>query len=140
MGRLLPAFLAISVLPAVLPAQTNRISGRIDNRQTVMLAGRVHPLANATNDRGRVAADFALPGMTLLLKPTAQQQTALQQFTARQEDPASPDFHRWLSPEQYADRFAASASDLSQIEDWLKSEGFTVTNVARSRTFISFRG
>lgn len=109
-------------------------------QQTVMLAGRVHPAANVRNDRGRVAGDFVMPGMTLTLKPTAAQQSDLEQLTAGQQDPGSPNFHKWLTPEQYADRFGVSSADVEQVTAWLKSQGFTATNVSRSRTFISFQG
>ena len=123
------AVLAPPVLAQPAPAQP-----------PVMLPGRVHPLANARNDRGAVESSFALPGMTLLLKSSAAQQADLEQLAAAQQDPSSPGFHRWLTPEQYADRFGASAADVAQVTAWLKSQGFTVTNTARSRTFISFRG
>lgn len=81
-----------------------------------------------------------MPAMTLELKPSAAQQSALDHLLASQQNPASPDFHKWVTPEQYAGRFGASQSDVDRITAWLRSEGFTALRVARSRTWIQFSG
>jgi uncharacterized protein (TIGR03437 family) len=134
------AFLFCGVLPPAVRAQPSRLAGGIDNGRRVTLSGRVPLLANARNDRGPVEGTFTLPGITLLLKPSGAQQSDLQQLLIEQQDAASPSFHRWLTPEQYADRFGASAGDMAQIVAWAQSQGLQVTNVARSRTFVSFSG
>ena len=134
--------LAVSVclFSSVVAAQPGRIAGRIDSTHSVVLTGHVHAGANARNDRGALEDGFQLPGVTLLLKPTAAQQADLEQLLQQQQDPASPNYHRWLTPEQYAERFGVAASDVAQIVSWLESQGLTVNNVARSRTFVSFSG
>jgi uncharacterized protein (TIGR03437 family) len=130
-------FLCASLAP--LSAQRDRIA-RIDNTRTVVLRGRIHPGASAENDNGPVENSFQIPGVTLLLKPSATQQSDLQQLLKQQQDPSSPSYHKWLTPEQYADRFGVSSSDVAKITDWLKSQGFVVSNTARSRTWITFSG
>ena len=129
--------LFLLVSSASVYAQQERLSGGINNARTAVLAGRVHPQANAQNDRGAVDGAFQLPGVTLIFNPTAAQQADLQQLLAAQNDPASSQFHQWLTPEQYADRFGLSQGDLEKITAWAKSQGLTVKNVARSRTFIT---
>src|SRR5580692_3087709 len=127
--------LFISYIVLSLPlasAQQNRIAARIDDNHTVRLSGRVHPNANPQNDRGAVDSSFQLPGITLLLKSSASQQSDLEQTLQQQQDPSSSNFHKWLTPEQYADRFGVSANDLARVTDWLKSQGFTIANIARS--------
>ena len=47
--------------------------------------------------------------MTLLLRPSPAQHADLQQFLSDLQNPASPLFHQWLTPEQYADRFGLSS-------------------------------
>lgn len=125
-------------MPLAVHAQRNRIAGPIDNGRRVTLRGHVHPAANSRNDRGPVEGTFALPGITLLLKPSAAQKADLEQLLLDQQDATSPDYHRWLTPELYADRFGAGASDVAQIVAWARSQGFEPTYVARSRTFVSF--
>src|SRR5215467_12401265 len=121
-------------------AQGDRIAARIDNSRRVTLQGRVHPRATPGNDQGPVESSFQVPAITLLLKPSAGQQSDLGQLLQQQQDPSSPNYHKWLTPEQYADRFGVSASDAARIAEWLTSQGFVVSNTARSRGWITFTG
>jgi uncharacterized protein (TIGR03437 family) len=132
-----------AILGAALPtllAQPDRITARIDNNQSVVLTGLVHRLANAKNNAGPVEGSLPISGMTLTLKPSAAQQADLNQLLLAQQDPRSPSFRQWLTPEQYADRFGTSAGDLAKITSWLESQGFSVSYVARSRNFVLFSG
>ena len=58
----------------------------------------------------------------------------------RPADPSSANYHKWLSPEQYADQFGVSPNDINRITAWLQSQGLQVKRVARSRTWIQFSG
>jgi hypothetical protein len=136
------AVVALAAIAAAAPlaAQSNRITERIDNSRTVTLPGHVNPNARPEFDQG--VADEALPltGMALALKPSEAQQAGLTALLAAQQDPASPDYHNWLTPERFADRFGASSDDVAQIAAWLEGQGFTVHGVAPSRNWISFSG
>jgi uncharacterized protein (TIGR03437 family) len=129
--------LAVTSLDAQQPS---RIAGRLDNGRRVALAGRVHRNARQQNDLGRVDPRFQLPAVTVFLKPSAPGQASLNQLLQDQQDPASPNFHHWLTPEEYADRFGASQIDITQISDWLKAQGLTVSSVARGRNAITVTG
>src|SRR5258708_10219018 len=136
------AFLApfFCFLGGALQAQRDRIAAQVDRGKTVVLQGNRHPQATLGNDRGAVESNFRTAGMTLLLKQPAAQQTEIQQLLARQQDPSSPDYHKWLTPEQYADRFGTTPNDMAKLSAWLEEEGFTVDTVARSRNWIQFSG
>jgi uncharacterized protein (TIGR03437 family) len=121
-------------------AQTNRITARVDNSQSVVLSGRVPRQTTTASDAGPVEASFVVPGITLTLKPTAAQQADLNQLLAAQRDPASPSYRQWLTPEQYGERFGVSASDVGKITAWLEAQGFTVNYTARARNYVSFSG
>jgi subtilase family serine protease len=138
--RSVRAALLVCLFATVLPAQRDRLNGPIDARNSVVVRGSVPLLARPQFDRGAVEADFQLGNITLVLKPPAAQQAALEQLLAEQQDAASPNYHRWLTPETYAARFGASAADVENIAGWLRSEGFTVRYTARGRDFISFSG
>ncbi len=129
----------LALFPLLVSAQQDRIA-RIDKSQTVVLTGHVNPAGRRGSDRGRVAPSFPLPHVTLHLKSSAAQQTSLQQLVAEQQDPSSANYHKWLTPEQYASQFGASPADIARITAWLESQGFTVENVARSRTWVTFSG
>jgi hypothetical protein len=121
-------------------AQPDRIQGKIDGTRVIALAGSLHPLARAEYDRGDVDPALNLPFLSLMFAKTSAEQAALDELLKEQQDPSSPSFHKWLTPEQFADRFGASQRDIAAIKLWLESEGFRVWQVARSRTWIQFSG
>ena len=123
-----------------LSGQTTRNIGRIDTSAPVELRGTLPPRAQAAFDRGHVDSSLLLPELALLFKPSAQQQADLDHFLIEQQDPSSPDYHRWLTPEEYADRFAVSRSDTKKIENWLTGQGFQISYRARARNWIAFSG
>src|SRR5579871_1254431 len=105
---------------------SNRITESINNSDTVVRRGDVHPLARAEYNRGLAPAGMRMERMVLVLQPDAAQQQALEDFLAAQQDPASQDYQRWLTPEAFGDRFGISSADLDQIAAWLESSGFDV--------------
>ncbi len=139
-GLLLTAAVSQLVSFNALGAQPNRIVARIDNNNRVRLSGHIHPRALAGVDQGRVEASRPLQYVTITLKPSAAQQADLEQLLAEQQDPASPNYHRWLTPEQYGDRFGASQADLNQVVNWLQQQQLTVVGTARGRNWVAFSG
>lgn len=135
------AFVVLAIdMAAPVCAQPSRIAGPVDRARVVALRGNLRPASLRRNDGGRVDRNFALPAMTLLLEATPGQQAELRQLLAEQQDPRSPRYHRWLTPEDFANRFGTSAADSIAIADWLRSQGFTVSGIARSRTWVAFSG
>ena len=129
-----------ALLTTALFAQPDRISTSLENAPRVILRGNLHPQAISRNDLGPVEPGFALQGLTLHLAPTSAQQADLQTLLAQQQDPGSPNFRKWLTPEQFADRFGASPADVSKMSDWLVGQGFVVDRAARARNQIVFSG
>ncbi len=121
-------------------AQPDRITGPIDSSQMVPLKGNVHPLAKPQFDQGPVEDSLQFGYVTLVVAPSPSQELALDQLLAQQQDRTSPNYHKWLTPEQYADRFGLSRNDASKITSWLESEGLTVIKVARGRNSVVFSG
>jgi subtilase family serine protease len=143
--RSLAVFFLLSLLAAILSvttwaSQPDRIVARIDSNQTVVLKGNVNPKAQQQYDQGRVDPSMKLPYITMLTKPTTSQQAELKRFLKEQQDPSSPNYRKGLTPEQYADHFGLSQSDMSKITDWLLSQGFTIAQGARGRDWIAFSG
>ena len=121
-------------------AQQDRISGRISNSSMVVLRGHVPRRALRAVNQGPVAASFLLPSVTMHLAASASQEAALRQLLASQKTPGSGNYHKWLTPEQYANQFGVSQNDIGRITAWLESQGLQVGTVARSRTWIRFSG
>jgi uncharacterized protein (TIGR03437 family) len=140
-ARLTGAMLTLCGFAAIGNAQPlNRIIRPIDNTARTALAGQLHPKATAANDRGRVAPDLQLTWVTLTFSPSASQKADLEQLLAAQQDPKSPSYHQWLTPEQYADRFGLSQADFDKITSWLTGQGLTIATVARGRTWVAVNG
>jgi uncharacterized protein (TIGR03437 family) len=128
------------MLAGALSAQPRLIKGPIQDTQRARMSGHVHPMAKAENDLGPLDASVILPAITLVLRQTPEQQADLERLLTAQQDPSSPDFHRWLSPEQYADRFGASPDDITKITAWLEQHKLHVTTIGRARTSVTFTG
>jgi uncharacterized protein (TIGR03437 family) len=131
---------ASALLTLTAEAQQDRIGVRISNSPTVPIPGHVHARVRAAVNQGPIGASFVLPLITMYLAPSSIQATSLQQLLAGQQDPSSANYHKWLSPEQYADQFGVSRNDLNRITAWLQSQGLQVKRVARSRAWIQFSG
>jgi uncharacterized protein (TIGR03437 family) len=131
---------ALLLISGAANAQQSRITKPIDNAQRVTLTGHVHPKATAVNDRGRVAPSLKLSYVTLTLTTSDSQKADLKNLLAEQQNPSSPNYHRWLTPDQYADRFGVSPQDISQITQWLQSQGLSIVNVAQGRSWIAVSG
>ena len=121
-------------------AQPSRIPGRIDPNRRAVLRGFTTPRALPELDRGAVEPSIRLSSLSLMLNRTAAQQADLERFLEDQLSPSSPDYHNWLTPERFADRFSLSADDFEKVTAWLTSDGFAVDYAGRARNWILFSG
>ncbi len=134
------SFLGFLVAFAYGQTSHDRLRQPIDDTRRIVLSGNLHPLARPEFDRGRVDSEMAITRAALSFHPSAAQQNALDALLARQQDRSSPYYHRWLTPEQYADRFGLSQNDVAKISAWLRSHGLNVHGASRGRTEIYFSG
>lgn len=121
-------------------AATDRITGAIVTGRTVKLPSRVPMQARPEFDHGAVDPSLKMSYITLLTVPSTSQKRALNKLLADQQNPRSASYHKWLTPEQYADRFGLSPNDIQKLTAWLQSQGFTVVRTARGRNWIVFSG
>ena len=125
---------------AQTPPARPMITQAIVEANLARLFGNVRPEAVAANDRGRVPDNFSMEHMLLQLKRPPAQEQALSQLIDQLHDPASPNFHRWLSPNQFGAQFGPAGSDIQQVTGWLHRHGFTVNLVYPSGMTIDFSG
>jgi subtilase family serine protease len=117
-----------------------RILTAIDDSARVTLPNTRSPHALPANDLGPIPGDTALPGITLVFNRSAAQQAALEALIVAQQDPASPQYHQWLTPAQFGAQFGLADSDLTAAKSWLEARGFTVLGVSPSRDRITVSG
>jgi len=121
-------------------AQSARISSEIVGGEQSTLKNSQNPMAQAQYDAGRVPADTRLDGVTIVFNRSAAQEADLKALMAAQQNPASPEYHKWLNPDQFAARFGMSDADLAKVQSWLQQQGFSIDYVARSKNAIHFAG
>ncbi len=96
--------------------------------------------AIADNDLGETDPGLRLTNLTLVLNRPAERQRAFEALLREQQDPASRNFHRWLTPEQIGEQFGPPDRDIAAVSAWLQSQGLHVDGVAGSRVRIEFSG
>ena len=106
----------------------------------VILRGNVHPLARPEFDVGATIPSLPMERMILALRLNPDKQAELDNLLTEQQDPTSPNFQRWLTPEEFGKRFGPTDEDINVITQWLVSQGFVVEEVAKGRTWINFSG
>jgi subtilase family serine protease len=117
-----------------------RVAQAVNNEQRVTLKGNVHPLARAEFDRGATVESQPITRMLLVLKCGDDQEAALQQYLESQLDNSSPNYHAWLTPEEFGANYGPADADVQAVTDWLTSQGFTVQQVYSGKTVIEFSG
>jgi hypothetical protein len=122
------------------PSARALITQSVDERNLAPLRGNTRPEATPLNDRGAVADEFAIVHELLQLRRSSEQETALQQYLDEVQDSTSPNFHKWLTPEQFGQDFGVAQQDLDAITRWLQSHGFMVNLVYPNRMMIDFSG
>jgi len=121
------------------PTQARRlIEQPIVNSERVALKGSIHPGIHSAKDLGVVSDDFAVGHIILLLRRSAEREADLNRLIEDQANPNSENYHRWLSPQEFGERFGASQADLDAISDWLVSSGFTINQILSNRVAIDF--
>jgi hypothetical protein len=131
------AALAQNQPEAIVPT---RITQPINPDQRVTLQHNVHPLAQARFDHGAAPGAMSTGRIMLILKRSPAQDIALKQFLSDVQNPASPNYRKWLTPEQYGQRFGVSDTDLNTVTAWLQSQGFTIDKVPQARNVVIFSG
>jgi subtilase family serine protease len=119
---------------------TPRLTRNIADSGRAALAGSRTPQASRGDDLGAVAPQMSIPGITLVFKRSPAQEADLQQLLAAQQNPSSPLYHQWLTPDTFANRFGMADEDIAAAETWLQSQGFHIESTARSRDRITFSG
>ncbi|HWF09615.1 MAG TPA: hypothetical protein VG297_14195 [Bryobacteraceae bacterium] len=94
--------LAVACMPFVAVAQTSaeraaanplavfpfdRATAPIDDADSVVLPGHIHPMAVPANDAGPVAGTFPMNRMILTLTRSAEQQSAVEAYAAALQNP-----------------------------------------------------
>jgi len=61
-------------------------------------------------------------------------------FLKQLQDKSSPNFHKYLTPEEWNARFAPSAADEKAVVDWATQQGLTITGRYPNRLMVNVEG
>lgn len=142
--RFLLSYLFSLICPILASAQTNivpsRITQAVNEANRTLLKGNTHPLARPEFDQGPAPSSLPMERMLLVLKRSPEQEAALEALLDEQQDSSSPNYHKWLTPEQFGQQFGPSDQDIQAVTSWLGSHGFQVARVSKGRVLIEFSG
>ncbi|HUI51551.1 MAG TPA: protease pro-enzyme activation domain-containing protein, partial [Terriglobales bacterium] len=91
-------------------------------------------------DAGRVEASHPMSRMVMALAPPAEKQQALAKFLEDVQNRNSPQYHRWLAPAEFGERFGVADADAEAVRRWLQKSGFQVEPRAQSKLWVEFSG
>ena len=67
-------------------------------------------------------------------------QDALTNLLQQQYEPTSPQYHHWLTPEEFAAQFGPTEQDYQAVIEFARANGFTITGTHPNRTLLDVRG
>jgi subtilase family serine protease len=117
-----------------------RVTTSVDARDVVPVASSIKPWVRHASDLGQAPSSTAAPRMLLLLQRDSAGQQSLSEFLADVQNPASPSYHHWLTPSQFAEQFGVNSEDIASVTTWLQSQGLSVTRVSPGRNIVEFSG
>ncbi len=128
-----PAGTAVLFLLLVAPAA---LGARQD--EVLSTVGEVPREVAGARDIARLDGDVRLDRILLVLPH--RNAAHLRRLLADQQDPASPDFRRWLLPGEFEQQFGASDADVSALREWLTRHGLEVDDTPAGRAALVFSG
>ena len=125
---------AVLLLPLICPAADAQ-TGRAN------VASHALSISSSTGtvDLGPLPVSQPLT-VTLRLAPSAQQAAALDQLLTEQATPNSPQYHQWLTPQEYATQFGASDEQIATISSWAQSQGLTIVQISPAKNRMVVTG
>jgi len=117
-----------------------RITAPVDDSVRVALTNDVSPLARLEFDQGEALAGTEMRHVRFFLQRSSEQEAALDAYLAELQDPSSPNYHKWLTPEQFGELYGPADADIAAITGWLEGQGFSGIQVPKGRTTVEFSG
>ena len=135
-----PVITLFGLLSFAHAAPQNRLKAEIADTDREMIQKTIPARARLARDMGEAPANRMLSSVTMHFNMTEAQKADLAQLLVAQQNPASPQYHQWLTPAQFGARFGLSSSDMASVESWLSGKGLAVTAVAPSLNYVTVSG
>ncbi len=136
--------MAFAASPAARPHPrspiTDRITQHVDDTQLATMSRNTRPEASKLNDRGAVPEGFQLDHILLQLQRSAEKEKEVETFIESLNTPGSPNYHQWLTADQFGAQFGVAQEDIDAVTGWLESHGFIINKVYANHMLIDFSG
>src|SRR6185312_15807688 len=109
-------------------------SGHTDALGRVAVAGTQPDWAKPSAEKGAVPAAQVINSRIYLAGQSQDQLAALAKAVT---DPASPDYHKYLTPAQVQSQFGATADQIKTVTDWAGGAGLKVVSVGSDWVDVS---
>ncbi len=119
------------------PSSANNINGQqaIEINRQKYAPGQVPELALKSQKIAQLKADQKL---NLVISFKLEKEQELRRLITELYDQNSTNYHKWLTPEEFGERFGRSEAEVDTTINWLLSQGFTIEQVWPNRLAISF--
>src|SRR5260370_3745809 len=107
----------------LIEAATTVVSQMGTAQSNALLDGN-HPI-EASSLPSHAAADFPLK---IRVSFALRNRPALSRLLSELQNPASPNYHKWLTPAEFDVRFGRTTAEVQAVSQWLTSQGFHVTH------------
>ena len=101
----------------VQPAAQSRVTQPVSDAPLVTLRGNTLRAASPSIDRGPVRGSVQAQRLMLILKRSPQQEADLQDYLQSVQKPGSPEFRKFLSPDEFGRRYGISDTDLDEGQE-----------------------
>ncbi|MFD8702231.1 protease pro-enzyme activation domain-containing protein [Kitasatospora sp. NPDC059648] len=135
--------LAVAAAIAVLPLTAVSLGVSTAQAATphaaprVTLPNTVNPAVAHSEKKGDVPAEQQISvAVSLKLRNSAE----LDRFLTAVTTPGAPEFGRYLTPQQFADRFAPTQQSVDQVKAYLTAQGLAVGDVSANRQVVNAHG
>ncbi|MFF2039636.1 protease pro-enzyme activation domain-containing protein [Kitasatospora sp. NPDC058170] len=135
----LVAALAVLPLSAVSLGVTTAQAATAPNAAAprVSLPNTVTPAVARSEKKGDVPASQQLSvAVSLKLRDTAE----LDRFLTAVATPGTPEYGRYLTPQQFTERFGPTRAAVEQVKSYLAAQGLTVSGVSDNRQVVNAQG
>jgi subtilase family serine protease len=127
-------------LPAFLLTFLLLTTGKALAEGRTTLQGSTRPEMARAQDLGPVSGDMQMEHVLVLLRRSSAVEAAAAAYADAVHDPASPDFHHWLTASQIAQNFGADPSGIAAVTAWLQGAGLQVNRLLPGGMIIDISG
>ena len=98
------------------------------------------PLPQAAKQLGPITSLLATNQLQLAISLPLRDAAGLKVFLENLQNPASPDYHQYLTPAQFTDKYGPSQQDYQTVIDFAASHGLQVTGLHPNRLVLDVAG